>query len=85
MMNAGICDGDLLVVDRKLPVVNDSIVICFIDGEYTIKRIKLEKDCCWLVPENENYEPIKVDQHNDFLVWGVVAYTVKAMGKYTPW
>lgn len=77
MLDAGISDGDLLVIDRSLSPVNNKIAVCFIDGEFTIKRIQKEVDCCWLMPANEKYKPIKVTNDNDFLVWGIVTHVIK--------
>jgi DNA polymerase V len=77
MLDAGISDGDLLVIDRSLSPANNKIAVCFIDGEFTIKRIQKEVDCCWLMPANEKYKPIKVTNDNDFLVWGVVTHVIK--------
>lgn len=77
MLDAGISDGDLLVIDRSLSPKNNSIAVCFIDGEFTIKRIQKEIDFCWLMPANEKYKPIKVTAENDFLVWGIVTYVIK--------
>jgi DNA polymerase V len=77
MLDAGISDGDLLVIDRSLPSANNKIAVCFIDGEFTIKRIQKEVDCCWLLPANEKYKPIKVTNENDFLVWGIVTHVIK--------
>jgi DNA polymerase V len=61
MIDAGINDKDVLVVDRSLEPQNNKIAICFIDGEFTVKRIQLEKDCLYLMPENPNYTPIKTN------------------------
>ncbi len=77
MLDAGISDGDLLVIDRSLSPSNNKIAVCFIDGEFTIKRIQKEVDCCWLLPANEKYKPIKVTNENDFLVWGIVTHVIK--------
>jgi DNA polymerase V len=77
MLDAGISDGDLLVIDRSLSPANNKIAVCFIDGEFTIKRIQKEVDCCWLMPANEKYKPIKVTKDNDFLVWGIVTHVIK--------
>jgi DNA polymerase V len=77
MLGAGISDGDLLVIDRSLSPANNKIAVCFIDGEFTIKRIQKEVDCCWLMPANEKYKPIKVTKDNDFLVWGMVTHVIK--------
>ena len=70
MIDAGINDKDILVVDRSLEPQNNKIAICFIDGDFTVKRIKLDKDCLYLMPENKNYEPIKVTEDNQILIWG---------------
>jgi len=78
MKNEGINDGDLLIIDKSIEPVNDKIAVCYIDGEFTIKKIKLEKDACWLIPANEKYEPIKVTQDNDFLIWGIVTHVIKS-------
>jgi DNA polymerase V len=77
MIDAGINDKDVLVVDRSLEPQNNKIVICFIDGEFTVKRIKLDKDCLYLMPENENYKPIKVTEENQLIIWGIVTYVIK--------
>jgi len=78
MQDIGIADGDLLIVDKSLEPKGDKIAVCFIDGEFTLKKIKLDKDCCWLVPANKNYKPIKVTSENEFIVWGVVTYAIKS-------
>lgn len=77
MVDAGINDKDVLVVDRSLSAEDNSIAVCFIDGEFTVKRIRLEKDGLWLLPENKSYNPIKVDETNHFLIWGIVTYVIK--------
>lgn len=77
MIDAGINDKDVLVVDRSLEPQNNKIAICFIDGEFTVKRIQLEKDCLYLMPENPNYSPIKVTEENQLLIWGIVTYVIK--------
>lgn len=77
MIDAGINDNDVLVVDRSLEPQNNKIAICFIDGEFTVKRIQVEKDCLYLMPENPNYEPIKVTEENQLIIWGMVTYVIK--------
>ena len=79
MIDAGISNGDLLIVDKSLEATEGKIAVCYIDGEFTVKRLKVEKDCCWLMPENESYQPIKVTAENDFIVWGIVVYVIKAL------
>lgn len=79
MIDAGINDKDVLVVDRSLEPHNNKIAICFVDGEFTVKRIKVEKDCLYLMPENSNYLPIKVTEENQLIIWGIVTYVIKAL------
>ena len=79
MIDAGINDKDVLVVDRSLEPKNNKIAICCIDGEFTVKRIQVEKDCLYLMPENSNYEPIKVTEENQLIIWGMVTYVIKKM------
>ncbi|ESU24406.1 putative UmuD/RumA DNA repair protein [Flavobacterium enshiense DK69] len=79
MTGAGIDDGDILVIDRSLEPANNKIAVCCIDGEFTVKRIKIETDCVYLVPENDTYEPIKVTEDNQLLIWGIVTFVVKSI------
>ncbi|MFI3323049.1 MAG: translesion error-prone DNA polymerase V autoproteolytic subunit [Rikenellaceae bacterium] len=77
MIGAGIDDGDLLVVDRLVEPYDGCVAVCYVDGEFTVKRIKYEKEYMLLIAENPDYKPIKVTGDNDFTVWGVVRYVVK--------
>ena len=79
MIDAGINDKDVLVVDRSLDPQNNKIAICFIDGEFTVKRIQVEKDCLYLMPENKKFAPIKVTEENELIIWGIVTYVIKAV------
>lgn len=78
MKNAGIYDGDLLVIDKSLQPQDNKIAICQIDGEFTVKRIKIEKDIVWLIAENEEYKPIKVTPENELMIWGIVIHSIKS-------
>jgi DNA polymerase V len=77
MINLGIHEGDLLVIDRSIEPQNGKIAVCFIDGEFTVKQIKISKEGCWLMPANENFKPIKVSENNHFLIWGIVIHVIK--------
>lgn len=77
MQDAGIHNGDLLIIDKSLEPTNNKIAVCFIDGEFTVKRIKIEKDIIWLIAENIDYKPIKVTKENDFVIWGIVINVIK--------
>lgn len=77
MVDAGINDKDVLVVDRSLEPQHNKIAICFIDGEFTVKRIKLKNNTLQLAPENTNYEPIYITDQNQLIIWGIVTYVIK--------
>ncbi|MDE5810873.1 MAG: translesion error-prone DNA polymerase V autoproteolytic subunit [Muribaculaceae bacterium] len=77
MIDEGIEEGDLLVIDRSLQPEDGDLAVCCVDGEFTLKRIKLESDRVWLIPANEAFDPIVVTEENRFEVWGVVTYTIK--------
>lgn len=79
MIDAGINDKDVLVVDRSLEPADHKIAVCFIEGGFTVKRLKVEKDGLWLLPENSNYNPIKVTDENQFVIWGIVTYVIKKL------
>lgn len=76
MIDAGIYEGDVLVIDKSLEPKNNKKVVCFIDGEFTIKTLKVSKGEVWLIPENKEYSPIKITPENDFIVWGTVTYVI---------
>ena len=77
MVNAGIDDNDLLVIDRSLEPEHNRIAVCFLDGEFTVKRLKVDKNGVWLQPENPNYPIIKITEDNDFVIWGIVTNVIK--------
>lgn len=77
LKNAGISNGDLLIIDRSLEPTNGKIAVCYIDGEFTAKRIQISKKEILLIPENENYQPIRVTEENNFLIWGIVTHVIK--------
>ena len=76
MVKAGIFPDDILVVDRSLEPASGKIVVAIYDGELTVKRLKVECNRYWLEPENDEFEPICVDEETDFMVWGVVCWVV---------
>lgn len=80
MKDAGVDEGDIVIIDKSILPQNKDMVVCFLDGEFTLKYIetrKGEKDTIWLLPANEEYEPTKVTPENDFVVWGVVTSIIK--------
>ena len=77
MIGAGLDDGDLLVIDRSLSPENGKIAVCLVDGEFTVKRIKKEKNRLYLMPENKKYKPIELKEENELIIWGIVEYVIK--------
>ena len=77
MINAGIGDGDIVIVDRSIKPVNGKIVIAVIDGEMLIRRYEQSFNKLRLVPETHNLSAIEVSEFMDFKVWGVVIYIIK--------
>jgi len=76
MINVGIFEDDLLIVDRSLTPKDGKIVIAALDGELTVKRLGLKSTGTFLIPENDNYPTIVVPEHADFIIWGVVTSTI---------
>ncbi len=77
MIGAGLDDNDLLVIDRSLEPANNKIAVCFLDGEFTVKRLKVNHEGIWLQPENPNYPIVKVTEDNNFVIWGIVTNVIK--------
>ena len=77
MLKAGIHPNDILVVDRSLEPQDGHIVIALIDGEFTVKRLKIGKNKqISLLPENDNYQPLHIKEGMDFRIWGVVSNVI---------
>ncbi|MDY0780539.1 translesion error-prone DNA polymerase V autoproteolytic subunit [Tenacibaculum sp. IB213877] len=77
MIGAGLDDNDLLVIDRSIEPKNNKIAVCFLDGEFTVKRLRVEGNEVWLQPENPNYPIIKITEENNFVIWGIVTNVIK--------
>lgn len=77
MKDAGLYDGDILVVDRSLEPAHGDIVVAVVDGEFTVKRPYRKGGQIQLTPENSLYSPIVITQESDLVVWGVVTGSVR--------
>ena len=80
MIDAGINDGDIAVIDKAREAHNGSLVVAYINNEFTIKYLDTthkEEGYIELRPANDKYKPIRIDEGDDFEVWGVVVYTIK--------
>lgn len=81
MKDAGIGNGDIVVIDKSLDAKDGDFVAAFIDGEFVLRRIKIDKakKCVWLLSADEKANTTKITSENDFSVWGVITYTIKKM------
>lgn len=77
MIEEGIEPGDILVIDRSLEPDDGDLAVCCLDGEFTLKRIRLRPGAVWLVPSNESFDPMLVTPDHSLQIWGVVTHTIK--------
>ena len=82
MVDTALNEGDIIIVDKAIEPYNGCKTICYIDGEYTVKRVELSNKGMHLMPLNENnttHKPIPVTNENNFLIWGVISWVIKKM------
>ncbi len=77
MVDAGINEGDLLIIDRSLTPHDASIAVCFIDGDFTVKRLSVREEGIFLTPANADFPEMAVPENSNFQVWGVVSHIIK--------
>ena len=80
MEDASICEGDIAVIDRSVDPQDGDVVVGYVNGEFTIKFLDLthkDEGYIELRPANKNYQPIRINENDDFEVWGVVVWTIK--------
>ena len=77
MVDAGINEGDLLIIDRSLMPHDGNIAVCFIDGDFTVKRLSVREDGVYLTPANADFPELRVEENSNFQVWGVVSHIIK--------
>ena len=78
MINIGISDGDMLVVDRSVEATHGKIVIAAVNGELTVKRLSLTGGKTQLLPENNKYRPIVITEDMELVIWGVVIHLIRS-------
>jgi DNA polymerase V len=76
MQNAGIFNGDILIVDRSVKLAEGKVIVAILNGELLVRRFHKNFSSAFLIPENDRYKPINLAEFSDFVVWGVVTYTV---------
>lgn len=77
MIDAEMDEGDIIIVDRSIEPYNGCSAVCFIDGEFTVKRVERYSDHTMLIAANPKFEPIRISADNEFAIWGVVTYIIK--------
>ena len=77
MVEVGIDEGDIIVIDKSITAVEGDLVVCYVDGEFALKFLRIENGRLLLCAGNRAYEPIEITNGDDFRVWGVVTYTIK--------
>ena len=76
MTKAGINTGDIMIVDRSLTPKHNDIVLAVIDGDFTVKRLAVNDNSVYLVPENDSFSPIKITESMDFQIWGIITHII---------
>lgn len=76
MIEGGIHSGDILIVDRSLKPTDNKVVIAVVDGEFTIRRVRTVQGKPYLVPGNNDYQPIELDEGTDVEIWGVATSVI---------
>ena len=79
MVEAGINEGDLLIIDRSLTPHEGNLAVCFMDGDFTVKRLKVRDDGIYLTPANAKFPELRVSEDSNFQVWGVVSHIIKKL------
>ena len=77
MVDAAMDEGDIIIVDRAIDPYNNCKAVCYIDGEFTVKRVAIDANGVSLLPANDKYKPILISEENNFIVWGVVTFVIK--------
>ncbi len=81
MIDSGINEGDMLIIDRSIEPSDGDIAVCFIDGDFTVKRILIKNGEISLVPANRKYPVIRVPKESNFVIWGVVSHIIKKLNR----
>lgn len=76
MIDADVLDGDIIVIDRSVTANDGDMVVCILDGEFTVKYLHKEPNGVTLVPANKDFKEIQVAEGSNFEVWGVVTYVI---------
>ena len=76
MREAGIFDGDILIVDRSLKLAEGKVIVAILNGELLVRRFHKNFSSAFLIPENSRFKPINLAEFSDFVVWGIVVHSI---------
>ena len=76
MQDAGIFDGDILIVDRSEKLASGKVIVAILNGELLVRRFHKNFSSAFLIPENPRYKPVNLAEFSDFKIWGVVIYSI---------
>jgi len=79
MVDASIDEGDIIVVDKAKDPKHGDVAVCFLDGEFTLKRLSINSGGVSLLPANSDFPAIKVSEEDEFTIWGVVTFVIKKL------
>src|SRR5438876_7487197 len=81
MIGSGIYSNDILIVDKAIEARNNHVIVAVLNGEFTVKRLKVTGETIVLMPANPKYQPIEITETMDFYIWGVVTHLIH---RFTP-
>ena len=79
MRDAGIFDGDVLIVVRSVKLAEGKVIVAVLNGELLVRRFHKNFSSAFLIPENNRYKSINLAEFSDFVVWGVVIHTIHTL------
>ena len=82
LSGSALSEGDIIIVDRAIDPYNGCKVVCYIDGEYCVKRVEITDKKLYLMTADEQdllSVPMEITGENNFFIWGVITYLIKKM------
>jgi len=78
MIEAGLHDGDYMIVDKSAEFVSGNLAVCYLNGDFTVKKVEIDKkeETVWLIPANSTYPRIEVTKDDNFSIWGKVNFVI---------
>lgn len=76
-MNSDFSEGDLLIVDKAEEWSHNRMALCYINGDFTTKRIQIEKDRLLLIPSNPAFPVLEATETDHPMIWGIIIYIIR--------